>query len=129
MFNGLVASKRAEYYDGVWCYTCKGLGVSLSAESLSTLGSQQKLRGQFTHRVSEAMCQLAAHFDFREAALELSRQGIEVSHTTIHQQVRKCEKELSVSRQVAPQKLAANKRMYLSCDVSWTNSTKGWTEV
>ena len=43
--------------------------------------AKQKLRGQYTHRVAEAMCRLAMRLDFREASEELLRQGIEVSHT------------------------------------------------
>ena len=30
--------------------------------------AKQKLRGQYTHRVAEAMCRLAARLDFREAS-------------------------------------------------------------
>ena len=65
---------------------------------------EQKLRGQYTHRVAEAMCRMASCFDFRAAAKELFRQGIQVSHTTL-QKVREWSEALSVSEQVEPQTL------------------------
>ncbi len=40
---------------------------------------------KYTRRVAEMMCRLMMHLDFRESAEELSRQGIEVSHTTWYQ--------------------------------------------
>ena len=38
---------------------------------------KQKLRGQYTHGVSESMCRLASRLDFREASEALSYQGID----------------------------------------------------
>ncbi len=91
--------------------------------------TKQKLRGQWTHRVAEAMCRLAALLDFREASEELSRQGIEVRHTTLHQKVCEWSEDLSVCEQVETQKLVENQRWYVSCDGCRTNSLDGWKEV
>lgn len=89
----------------------------------------QKLKGKYTHRVSERICYIATHFDFREAAKELSFQGIPVSHTTVRQQVRERSEELRVCEQVERQTLAANQRWYVSCDGCFTNSPNGWKET
>lgn len=89
----------------------------------------QKLKGKWTHRVAERMCYLAAPFDYRAAAKELSFQGIKVSHTTLHQKVREWLSELHASEQVEPQQLVANQRWYVGCDGCYTNSPDGWKEV
>ena len=91
--------------------------------------TKEKLKGQYTHRVAEVMCRLAARLDFREASEELSRQGIEVSHTILNQNVREWSKAFRVTQQVDTQKLEANQRWYVSCDGCYTNSPDGWTEV
>ncbi len=91
--------------------------------------TKEKLKGQYTHRVAEVMCRLSARLDFREASEELSRQGIEVSRTTLNQNVREWSKALRDSQQVETQKLEANQRWYVSCDGCYTNSPDGWTEV
>ena len=89
----------------------------------------QKLKGKWTHHVAERMCYMAAHFDYRAAAKELSFQGIKVSHTTLHQKVREWLSELRASEQVEPQQLVANQRWYVGCDGCYTNSPDGWKEV
>ena len=91
--------------------------------------AKQKLRGQYTHRVAEAMCCLAARLDFREASEELSHQGIQVSHMTLHQNVREWSEDLRVSEQVDTQTLQDNEKWYVNCDGCHTNSPDGWHEV
>ncbi len=91
--------------------------------------TKEKLKGQYTHRVAEVMCRMSARLDFREAAEELFRQGIEVSHTTLNQNVREWSKALRDSQQVETQKLEANQRWYVSCDGCHTNSQEGWKET
>ena len=91
--------------------------------------TQQKLRGKYTHRVAEAMCRLAAKLDYREAADELSHQGVEVSHTTLHNKVREWSKGLRALEQVECQTLGANERWYVSSDGCHTNSPAGWKET
>lgn len=90
---------------------------------------KQKLTGQYTHRVAEAMCRLAARLDFREAAEELSYQGIKVSHETLHEIVGEFSEELDIPEQVETQELEKDQRWYVSCDGCHTNSPDGWKEV
>ena len=90
---------------------------------------KQKLTGQWTHRVVEMMCRLAARLDFREAAEELSYHGIKVSHETLHQLVGELAEGLDIPEQVEIQKLEPNQRWYVSCDGCHTNSPDGWKEV
>ena len=90
---------------------------------------KQKLLDRYTHRVAEAMCRLSSRLDYREASEELSHQGIEVSHTILHQHVRKWSEDLNVCEQVATQDLAESQRWYVSCDGCHTNSPGGWKEV
>ena len=93
-----------------WVYHCE------SGHYLMPWESNQKVKGRYTHRVAEAMCCMASCFDFRAAAKELSRYGIEVSHTTLHQKVREWSKALNVSAQVEAQTVAEKERWYVSCD-------------
>ena len=90
---------------------------------------KQKLTGQWTHRVVEMMCRLAARLDFREAAEELSYHGIKVSHETVHQLVDEFSEGLNIPEQVETQKFEPNQRWYVSCDGCHTNSPDGWKEV
>lgn len=106
-----------------WVYRCG------SCHNHVPWDADQKLRGGYTHRVAEAMCRLAARLDFREASDELSRHGIQVSHTTLHQCVREWSKEVNVAEEVETQRLEDNQRWYVSCDGCFTNSPDGWTEV
>ena len=48
-------------------------------------------------RVAAAMMRLAAQLNYRAAAAELKHQGIEVSHTTLHQKVQAWSSYKSVS--------------------------------
>ena len=91
--------------------------------------TKQKLTGQWTHRVVEMMCRLAARLDFREAAEELSYHGIKVSHETLHQLVGEFSEGVNIPEQVETQKLEPNQRWYVSCDGCHTNSPDGWKEV
>ena len=71
-----------------WVYHCE------SGHYLMPWEADQKVKGRYTHRVAEAMCRMASGFNFREAAEELNRQGIAVSHTTLHQKVGEWSKAL-----------------------------------
>jgi len=90
---------------------------------------KQQLKGSYTHRVAEKMCRFAANFDYRGAAEELSRQGIDVSHTTLNKKVREWSKDLRALEQVDLQTLGANERWYVSTDGCHTNSLEGWKET
>ena len=90
---------------------------------------KQKLRGQYTPEVIVAMCRVAARLNFREAAEELSHQGIKVSHQTIHQIVGEYSEDLNIPEQVEKQELEKHQRWYVSCDGCHTNSPDGWKEV
>lgn len=89
-----------------WVYECK------SGHYHRPWDACQRLKGKWTHRVAERMCYMAAHFDYRVAAEELSRQGIEVSHTTLHQKVREWLSDLSVPGQVERQTLESHQRWH-----------------
>ncbi len=91
--------------------------------------TKHKLKGKYTHRVAEMMCRFAAHFDFRSSAEELSRQGVIVSHKTVHKKVREWSKDLRALEQVECQTLGANERWYVSSDGCHTNSPEGWKET
>ncbi len=106
-----------------WVYKC------VSGHYHRPWDMRQKLKGKYTYRVAERMCYLAAPFDYRAAAKELSFQGIKVSHTTLHQKVREWLSELHASEQVEPQQLVANQRWYVGCDGCYTNSPDRWKEV
>ncbi len=60
-----------------WVYQCE------QSHRPAPWDAKLPLSDKYTRRVAEIMCRLAAHFDYRAAA-ELSHQGIEVSHTTLH---------------------------------------------
>lgn len=68
-------------------------------------------------------------FDYRSAAAELKHQGIEVSHTTLHQQVQTWSEEKKVSDYVAETSVDVGERWYVSCDGCYMNSPVGWQEV
>ena len=109
---------------GRWVYHCESGHCHVPWEA------NPKVKGRYTHRVAELMCRMASSFDFRAAAKELSGQGIEVSHTTLHQKVREWSKALNnVSAQVEAQTLGEKERWYVSCDGCHTNSPDGWHEV
>ena len=75
------------------------------------------------------MCRFAVNFDYRAAAEELARQGVKVSHTTIHKKVREWSKDLRAVEQVEQQTLEPNERWYVSVDGCHTNSLVGWKET
>ena len=106
-----------------WVYCCK------QGHRHAPWDTKQKLLDTYTHRVAEVMCRLAMQLDFREAADELLRQGIEVSHTTLHQKVGEWSEDLRVPEQVEIQELSENERWYVSCDGCYTNSPEGWKET
>jgi hypothetical protein len=90
---------------------------------------RQRLKGRYTHRVAETMCRLSARLTFREASEELLRQGIKVSHTTLHKKVREWSKDLKALKEVERQTLEGYQRWYVSCDGCHTNSPEGWKET
>ena len=82
-----------------------------------------------TRGVASAMCRLAARLNYKAAAEELSHHGIEVSHTTLHQKVRKWAAGEQVSDYIDEQSLESSARWYVSCDGVQTPSVEGWNEV
>ena len=84
---------------------------------------------RYTHQVAGVMMRLAAQLNYRAAAAELKHQGIEVSHTTLHQKVRAWSSGESVSDYVAEASLDVGERWYVSCDGCHTNSPVGFQEV
>ena len=106
-----------------WVYQCE------QGHRHAPWDAKQKLLGRYTRRVAEVMCRLVAHLDFREAASELSRQGIEVSHMALQKKVGAWSEALSVCEEVDTQTLQDNERWYVSCDGCHTNSPEGWKEV
>ena len=91
--------------------------------------TKHKLKGKFTHAVAEMMCRFAANFDYRAAAEELGRLGVEVSHTTLHNKVREWTKDLRALDQVECQTLEPNAHWTVSTDGCHTNSPEGWKET
>ena len=91
--------------------------------------AKQGLKGRYTQGVAAAMMRLAAQLNYRAAAAELKHQGIEVSHTTLHQKVREWGSGEEVSDYVDEQSLEAGARWYVSCDGCHTNSRIGYQEV
>ena len=75
------------------------------------------------------MMRLAAQLNYRAAASELKHQGIEVSHTTLHQKVRAWSETEEIAAYVDEQSLERGARWYVSCDGCYTNSPQGWKEV
>ena len=106
-----------------WVYCCPNNHYHIPWDT------KQKLKGKYTHRVAEMMCRFAANFDYRAAAEELARQGVKVSHTTIHKKVREWSKDLRAVEQVEQQTLEPNERWYVSVDGCHTNSLVGWKET
>ena len=75
------------------------------------------------------MCRFAANFDYRSASEKLARQGIDVSHTTLHDKVHEWSKDLRALEQVECQTLTPYERWYVSTDGCRTNSPEGWKET
>ncbi len=72
---------------------------------------------------------LSAQLDYRSAAAELKHQGIEVSHTTLHQKVQAWSEGEQVCDYVAETSVDVGERWYVSCDGCHTNSPVGYQEV
>ena len=106
-----------------WVYHCD------SKHYHTPWDTKQQLKGRYTPRVAEKMCRFAANFDYRSAFEELARQGIDVSHTTLHDKVRKWSNDLRALEQVECQTLAPYERWYVSTDGCRTNSPEGWKET
>ena len=106
-----------------WEYKCKRGHIHVPWEK------QQPLKGKYTHRVAAAMMRLAAQLNYRAAASELKHQGIEVSHTTLHQKARAFSETEEIAAYVDAQSLERGARWYVSCDGCHTNSPQGWKEV
>ena len=106
-----------------WEYKCKCGAIHVPWEA------KQPLKGGYTQKVAAVMMRLAAQLNYRAAALALKHQGIEVSHTTLHQKVREWSSGEVISDAVDAQSLEAGVRWYVSCDGCHTNSPIGYQEV
>lgn len=106
-----------------WEYKCKCGHIDVPWEQ------QQPLKGKYTQRVAAAMMRLASQLNYRAAASELKHQGIEVSHTTLHQKVLAWSEDEEIAAYVDEQSLDTGARWYVSCDGCHTNSPAGWKEV
>ena len=90
---------------------------------------RQPLKGHYTHQVAQAMMRLSAQLDYRSAAAALKHQGINVSHTTLHQKVQAWSEGDQVCDYVAETSVGVGERWYVSCDGCHTNSPVGYQEV
>ena len=106
-----------------WEYKCQCGHIHVPWEA------KQLLKGRYTQAVAAAMMRVAAQLNYRAAAAELKHQGIEVSHTTLHEKVREWSAGESVSDYVGKESLDVGARWYVSCDGCHTNSRVGWQEV
>ena len=106
-----------------WEYKCQCGAIHVPWEA------KQHLKGRYTQRVAAAMMRLAAQLNYRAAAAELKHQGIEVSHTTLHQKVQAWSEGDQVSDYVAETSVDVGERWYVSCDGCHTNSPVGYKEV
>ena len=88
--------------------------------------AKQLLKGRYTQAVAAAMMRVAAQLNYRAAAAELKHQGIEVSHTTLHQKVQAWSSGESVSDYVAKESLDVGARWYVSCDGCHTHSRSAY---
>ena len=106
-----------------WEYKCQCGHIHVPWEA------KQLLKGRYTRGVAAVMMRVAAQLNYRAAAAELKHQGIQVSHTTLHEKVQAWSSGESVSDYVAKESLDAGARWYVSCDGCHTNSRIGWQEV
>ena len=106
-----------------WEYKCRCGHLHVPWEA------KQRLKGRYTQAVAAVMMRVAAQLNYRAAAAELKHQGIQVSHTTLHEKVRAWSSGESVSDYVAKASLDVGARWYVSCDGCHTNSRVGWQEV
>ena len=116
MLCGVVCVRR-------WEYKCRCGHIQVPWEA------QQPLLGRYTQKVAAVMMRLAAQLNYRAAARELKHQGIEVSHTTLHQKVQAWSEGEKVSDYVDATMVEAGERWYVSCDGCHTNSPDGYKEV
>jgi len=91
--------------------------------------ARQPVKGRYTQKVAETMMRLAAQLNYRSAASELKHQGVEVSHTTLHQKVRAWSAGEDISAYVDEQSLEEGARWYVSTDGCHTHSPDGWKEA
>ena len=106
-----------------WAYKCRCGHIQVPWEA------KQPLLGRYTQKVAAVMMRLAAQLNYRAAAVELKHQGIEVSHTTLHQKVQAWSEGESVSDYVDATAVEEGERWYVSCDGCHTNSPDGYKEV
>jgi len=106
-----------------WEYKCRCGHIQVPWEA------KQPLLGRYTQKVAAVMMRLAAQLNYRAAAAELRHQGIEVSHTTLHQKVRAWSEGEKVSDYVDETSVGEGERWYVSCDGCHTNSPDGYKEV
>ena len=106
-----------------WVYVCE------SGHYQTPWEAWEGFKSGCTVGVAEAMCRLSSQLNYRAAAKELSHQGINVSHTTLHTKVRKWSQGEQVSDYVEAQGLEPTARWYVSCDGVQTPSPQGYTEV
>ena len=106
-----------------WEYKCQCGAIDVPWEA------KQLLRGRYTQKVAAIMMRLAAQLNYCAAARELSHQGIEVSHTTLHEKVRAWSEGESVCDYVDATSVGVGERWYVSCDGCQTNSPDGYKEV
>ena len=106
-----------------WEYKCKCGVIHVPWEA------KQRLKGRYTQQVAAVMMRLAAQLNYRAAAMELKHQGIEVSHTTLHQKVREGSQGEGICDYVAETSLEVGARWYVSYDGCHTNSPVGYQET
>ena len=106
-----------------WEYKCRCGYIHVPWEA------KQGFKGRYTQAVAKAMMRVAAQLNYRAAAAELKHQGIEVSHTTLHQKVQAWSAGEVISDYVASECLESDARWYASFDGCHTNSPVGWQEV
>lgn len=106
-----------------WEYKCRCGHIQVPWEA------KQPLLGRYTQKVAAVMMRLAAQLNYRAAAAELKHQGIEVSHTTLHQKVQAWSEGETVSDYVDATSVDEGERWYVSCDGCQTNSPEGYKEV
>ena len=91
--------------------------------------AKQPLLAGYTQKVAAVMMRLAAQLNYRVAAAELKHQGIQVSHTTLHQKVQTWSEGEKVSDYVDEVSVGEGERWFVSCDGWQPNSPDGYKEV
>ena len=106
-----------------WEYKCRCGHIQVPWDA------KQPLLDGYTQKVAAVMMRLAAQLNYRAAAAELKHQGIQVSHTTLHQKVQAWSEGKKVSDYVDETSVGEGERWYVSCDGCHTNSPDGYKEV